>query len=203
MTEQDPQAAAPTPEAAPEAASADATAPKDAAAPAEKPAHRGPPIVIAEEVLNDRGQETAAQLASVLGALSLEAAGREDTPWARVEAKQLHEAAQKCRDGVMAMDMLNLMLAVDWVDRIQMIYVLYSTTNNRKAILKADLPADSPSIDSVTDLWEAATWYERETHDLFGVEFPGNADMSPLLLYEGFEGHPGLKSYPLNDYEEW
>ena len=101
------------------------------------------------------------------------------------------------------MDMLNLMLAVDWVERIQMIYVLYSTKNNRKAILKADLPAESPAIATVTDLWEAASWYEREAHDLFGVDFPGNADLSPLLLYEGFEGHPGLKSYPLNDYEEW
>ena len=84
-----------------------------------------------------------------------------------------------------------------------MIYVLYSTTNNRKAILKADLPAESPAIATVTDLWEAATWFERETHDLFGVDFPGNSDLSPLLLYEGFEGHPGLKSYPLHDYEEW
>jgi NADH-quinone oxidoreductase subunit C len=111
--------------------------------------------------------------------------------------------AKKCRDGEMGMDMLNLMLAVDWIDRIQMIYVLYSTTNNRKVILKADLPADAPAIDSLSDLWEAATWYEREAHDLFGVDFPGNRDMSPLLLYEGFEGHPGLKSYPLNDYEEW
>lgn len=189
MTEQDPQAAA--------------ELPKDAAAPAEKPVRHGPPIVIAEEVLNERGEQTAAQLANTLGTLLLDSAGREDTPWARVDAKELHGAAKKCRDGELGMDMLNLMLAVDWVDRIQMIYVLYSTTNNRKAILKADLPAESPAIDSVTDLWEAATWYERETHDLFGVDFPGNPDMSPLLLYEGFEGHPGLKSYPLNDYEEW
>ena len=59
------------------------------------------------------------------------------------------------------------------------------------------------AIATVTDLWEAASWYERETHDLFGVEFAGNPDLSPLLLYEGFEGHPGLKSFPLHDYEEW
>jgi NADH-quinone oxidoreductase subunit C len=187
MTEQEPKAAA-----------EEATD-----APAEKPVRHGPPIVVAEEVLNERGEETSAQLARTLGALALESAGREDTPWARVDAKELHASALKCRDGEMGMDMLNLVLAVDWVDRIQMIYVLYSTTNNRKAILKADLPSESPAIDSVTDLWQAATWYEREAHDLFGVEFPGNGDMSPLLLYEGFEGHPGLKSYPLNDYEEW
>ena len=64
MTEQEPKAAAEAGEAA------------------EKPAHRGPPIVIAEEVLNERGEETAAQLANALGALALESAGRLDTPWA-------------------------------------------------------------------------------------------------------------------------
>ncbi len=189
MTEQDPLAGQP-----------EAKGPE---ASAEKPVRHGPPIVVAEEQLNERGEQTAEQLARTLGALALDAAGRDDTPWARVDASQLHRAAEKCRDGEMGMDMLNLMLAVDWVDRIQMIYVLYSTTNNRKAILKADLPAEAPKISSVTDLWEAGSWYEREAHDLFGVEFPGNSDMSPLLLYEGFEGHPGLKSYPLNDYEEW
>ena len=52
-------------------------------------------------------------------------------------------------------------------------------------------------------LWAAAAWYERETHDLFGVVFQGNDDLEPLLLYEGFEGHPGLKSFPLNDYDEY
>ena len=65
------------------------------------------------------------------------------------------------------------------------------------------MPAENPVADSVTGLWVAAGWYERETHDLFGVVFEGNPDLSPLLLYEGFEGYPGLKSFPLHDYEEW
>jgi NADH-quinone oxidoreductase subunit C len=99
--------------------------------------------------------------------------------------------------------MLNVLLAVDWIEKIQVVYVLYSTSNNRKVILRTNLPAESPSVASVTDLWEAAGWFEREAHDLFGVAFPGNDDMEPLLLYDGFEGFPGLKSYPLHDYEEW
>jgi NADH:ubiquinone oxidoreductase subunit C len=177
----------------------------DAAA-AEAPAapvHRGPPIVVAEEVLSDRGAETAVLLASTLGSLAIECAGREDTPWALVDAANVHAACEKCRDGELKTDMLNLLLAVDWVEKIQVIYVLYSTSTNRKVILKTDLPAESPAVDTVWDLWEAAGWYEREAHDLFGVDFPGNGDMAPLLLYDEFEGHPGLKSYPLNDYEEW
>ena len=174
----------------------------EAAAP-EAPARRGPPIVIAEEVLDDRGEATAALLASAVGELAAESGGRDDIPWARVEAKDLHAAAKACRDGELKMDMLHVMLAVDWVDRIQMIYVLQSMADNRKVMLRVDLPAESPAIDTVADLWEAARWYERETHDLFGVVFTGNDDLAPLLLYEEFEGHPGLKSYPLHDYDMW
>ena len=101
------------------------------------------------------------------------------------------------------MDMLHLQFAVDYVERIEMVYALYSVANDRRAMLKVDLSPEAPSVSSVTDVWIAAGWYERETHDLFGVDFPGNPDLSPLLLYEGFEGYPGLKSYPFNDYEEW
>jgi NADH-quinone oxidoreductase subunit C len=168
------------------------------------PVRRGPPIVVAEEVLDERGEQAAALLKGVLGDLALESGGREDTPWALVDAARLHEAAKRCRDEpALLMDMLHCEFAVDYEDRIQMIYVLYSTPQNHKAVLRVNLPADKPEVDTVTDLWTVADWYERETHDLFGVEFPGNADLSPLLLYEGFEGHPGLKSFPLHDYEEW
>jgi NADH-quinone oxidoreductase subunit C len=183
---------------------AEAKAAPDAVAEAPAaPAHRGPPIVVAEEILSERGAETAGLLAKTLGTIAIESAGREDTPWALVDAKDLHAACEKCRDGELKTDMLNLLLAVDWIERIQVIYVLYSTSTNRKVILKTDVPADAPTVATVTDLWEAAGWYERETHDLFGVDFPGNDDMAPLLLYDEFEGHPGLKSYPLHEYEEW
>jgi NADH-quinone oxidoreductase subunit C len=171
--------------------------------PAERPARHGPPIAVAEEVLNEQGQKTAATLAKALGTMIVEKGGREDMPWVRVEAKDLHRAAERCRDGELKMDMLHLQLAVDWSDHLQMIYVLYSVPTNRKVILRADVPAEDPKIGTVTDLWEAASWYERETHDLFGVVFEGNDDLAPLLLYPEFEGHPGLKSFPLHDYQEF
>lgn len=191
-----PAAARPAPKAAGAKPAGDAPA-------AERPARHGPPIAVAEEVLNEEGEKTAALLAKVLGALAIEKGGRDDIPWARVEAKEIHKAAKQCRDSELQMDFLHLMLAVDWSDHLQMIYVLYSTPTNRKCILRADIPAEKPSIPTVVDLWEAATWYERETHDLFGVEFEGNDDLAPLLLYPEFVGHPGLKSFPLHDYQEF
>ena len=193
MTEQPPN----------EGADSAAVAEGQAAAPAPA-ARRGPPVVVAEEVLNDRGTETAAMVAALAAPHVLGSGGRDDNPWVRIAPEHLHAVAAACRDSAeLGMDMLHLEFAVDYVERIEMVYALYSVANDRRAMLKVDLSPEAPSVSSVTDVWIAAGWYERETHDLFGVDFPGNPDLSPLLLYEGFEGYPGLKSYPFNDYEEW
>ncbi len=170
----------------------------------QPPARRGPPVEVAEEKLSQRGEHTAGLLARALGAMAVETGGRDDMPWARVRREDIVAANRACAaPGGLGVDMLHCLLAVDYVERIELEYILFSIANNRKALIKVDLPPDDPTIDSVTGLWEAAGWYERETHDLFGVVFRGNPDLSPLLLYEGFEGYPGLKSFPLHDYEEW
>jgi len=169
-----------------------------------RPAHRGPPIETAEEVLDHRGERTAELLRQALGDRAVETGGRGDIPWARVSREDLRPAAEACiRSQGLAIDMLHCLLAVDYEDRIELDYLLFSIANDRKVLLKVDVPPDDPKADSVTELWEAAGWYEREAHDLFGVEFPGNPDLSPLLLFEGFEGRPGLRSFPLHDYQEW
>lgn len=181
-----------------------ANSPERSETPSETPARRGPPIVIAEEILSSKGEVTAKALTAVVGRDAITTGGRDDIPWARVAADVLPAVAKRCRDDAsLGMDMLHCLLAVDYVDRIELDYILFSIAGDRKAILKVDLPADSPSAPTVTDLWAAAAWYERETHDLFGVHFDGNDDLEPLLLYEGFEGHPGLKSFPLHEYEEF
>ena len=172
--------------------------------PAERPARRGPPVEVAEEVLNAKGEATAEALSAVVGADAMASGGRDDIPWARVAPERLPAVAKRCRDHAsLGMDMLHCLLAVDYVERIELDYVLFSIAGDRKLILKVDLPPEAPSIPTVTALWAAAAWYERETHDLFGVVFEGNDDLEPLLLYEGFEGHPGLKSFPLHDYDEY
>ena len=101
------------------------------------------------------------------------------------------------------MDKLPCLFAVDYIDHIELNYILFSIKRDHKLIVKTKLDSENPVINTVTHLWQAAAWYERETHDLFGVVFTGNDDLAPLLLYEGFEGYPGLKSFPLHDYEEY
>jgi len=80
---------------------------------------------------------------------------------------------------------------------------LQSLTHEQTLVIKTDVPYESPSLPSVVSVWEAADWYEREAHDLFGVAFEGHPALTPLLLYDEFEGYPGRKEYPLNDYEEF
>jgi NADH/F420H2 dehydrogenase subunit C len=95
------------------------------------------------------------------------------------------------------------MAAVDYKDKVQMVYTLLSMEKEYTLVVKVDLPAENPEVPSLTGLWRAADWYEREAHDLFGVNFMGHPDLKPLLLYEGFEGHPGLKSFPFHEYTEY
>lgn len=98
---------------------------------------------------------------------------------------------------------LLLLCVVDYEEYLQVVYHLYSTSKKHIAVLKVDLPSDNPSIDSVTSVWQGANWYERESHDLFGVFFENHPDLSPLLLYDGFEGYPGRRNYEMPEYKEW
>ena len=87
--------------------------------------------------------------------------------------------------------------------RVQMVYVLQSLHPERTIVLKTEAPYDDPVVPSVTSVWRAAEWYEREAHDLYGISFEGHPDLSPLLLYDGFEGYPGRKEFPFYEYREF
>tara|TARA_B100000745_G_C20077881_1_gene368135 strand:- start:5 stop:520 length:516 start_codon:yes stop_codon:yes gene_type:complete len=100
-------------------------------------------------------------------------------------------------------DYLRCLSVVDYVENLEVNYHLMSLSKIHKMVIKANLDSSDPKISTVSDIWLTANWFEREGHDLFGVVFDGHPDLSPLLLYEGFEGHPGLKSFPFHDYDEW
>ena len=169
-----------------------------------RPARREPAVQVAEEMLNERGERTATHLERIAGDAAVESGGRDEMPWVRVEPDRLPALARRCRDdAVLKADMLHCLLAVDYVDHIELDYVLFGIGSGHRLLLKTSVPADNPVAPTLTHLWEAAAWYEREAHDLFGVTFEGNDDLEPLLLFEGFEGHPGLKSFPLHEYDEW
>ena len=82
--------------------------------------------------------------------------------------------------------------------RFEVVAHLYSTPHNYRLRVKIPLSAADPVIDSVTDLWRSADWFEREIWDMFGIRFTGHPNLRRLLLYEAFQGHPVRKDYPVN-----
>lgn len=99
-----------------------------------------------------------------------------------------------------AYTMLLDMTCVDYLGddlRFEMVYHLFSITNNDRVRIKVRLSEKDLKIDSLTPLWKNANWLEREIFDMFGVHFEGHPYLERLFMYDGFEGHPLRKDYPL------
>ena len=89
--------------------------------------------------------------------------------------------------------------AVDWpgrAPRFDVVYHFYSTRHFVRIRLKTRVPEADPTVDSLIALYGSAHFMERECHDMYGIVFRGNPDLRPILLYEGFTGHPLRKDYP-------
>jgi NADH-quinone oxidoreductase subunit C len=96
-------------------------------------------------------------------------------------------------------DMLLDVTAIDWPARTPRFDVVHHLTNSTKHFrvrLKTAVGESDPSVDSMLPLYASAAFMERECHDMYGIRFRGNADRRPILLYEGFVGHPLRKDYP-------
>ncbi len=81
--------------------------------------------------------------------------------------------------------------------RFGVVYNLLSTPHNQRLRLKVMLPGDPPRINTVTDIWPSANWYEREAFDLYGILFDNHPDLRRILTDYGFSGHPFRKDFPL------
>lgn len=85
----------------------------------------------------------------------------------------------------------------------EVVYNLYSIEQNVRLRLKVSL-SEGESVESVSGVWPAANWMEREAFDLFGVRFEGHPDLRRLLLPQDWDGHPLRKDYTLEFAEnEW
>jgi NADH-quinone oxidoreductase subunit C len=89
--------------------------------------------------------------------------------------------------------------AIDWPDRVPRFDVVHhfdSTRHRLRVRLKTAVGIDDAVVGSLTSLYGSAAFMERECHDMYGIRFTGNEDLRPILLYEGFVGHPLRKDYP-------
>lgn len=106
--------------------------------------------------------------------------------------------ARRLRDDF-GFDLFLDVTAVDWPGdalRFEVVWHFYSTTDKVRVRLKTRVPEQAPAVPSLAPLYGAAGYMERECHDMYGVTFDGNGDLRPILLYEGFVGHPLRKDYP-------
>jgi NADH-quinone oxidoreductase subunit C len=93
--------------------------------------------------------------------------------------------------------------AVDWYPsepRFQIVYHVLSFSRKERVRLVVRLDSDSASLDSITAVWPAANFYEREIFDLFGVHFGGHPNLRRIMMPEDWNGHPLRKDYPVEGY---
>ncbi|MFY1588387.1 NADH-quinone oxidoreductase subunit C [Micromonospora sp. WMMD734] len=101
-------------------------------------------------------------------------------------------------DAELACDFFDWLSAVDELaDGFDVVVHLWSTRHRHGVLLRTRVPRQTPTVASVVDVFPGAAWHERETHEMFGVDFTGHRGLAPLLLPPEFEGHPLRKEFVL------
>jgi NADH-quinone oxidoreductase subunit C len=153
---------------------------------------------------------TAEDLSAIAAALGPDAEVTEQfgRVLATVAAERWVAVLTAARDGLGA-DFLDWLTGVDELEAGYLVAAFVVSTADRgpgrlgKAqglIVRTRVPKNEKqgaTLDSVTGVYRGAAWHERETFEMFGIEFTGHADLKPLLLPDGFEGHPLRKDFVL------
>jgi NADH-quinone oxidoreductase subunit C len=100
-------------------------------------------------------------------------------------------------DAELGCDYFDWLSAVDEAPGYTLVAHLWSTAHRHGVLLRTSLPRDGATVASIVDIYPGAAWHERETHEMFGVDFTGHPGLAPLLLPPEFEGHPLRKEFVL------
>ena len=121
-----------------------------------------------------------------------------------IDRAYIREACVLLRDNPQCpFDFLSDVTCVDWYPsepRFEVIYHVLSVANRERVRLKVRLDGNSPVVESVTPVWPAANFFEREVFDLFGIRFTGHPYLRRIQMPEDWEGHPLRKDYPVEGY---
>lgn len=98
-------------------------------------------------------------------------------------------------DPAFDMDLLECLTAVDYIENITVVSHLYSFTHRHWIVLKCMVTKEAPLLPTLSHIWPAANWFEREVYDLFGIVFTGHPDLRRIMLPDDWVGHPLRKDY--------
>jgi NADH-quinone oxidoreductase subunit C len=179
------------------AAKAKAAAKKKAAEAAEpKEAWEEKPVPPAHEDAAD--DEDAAALAEAVAGSVLSADRFAGEVTITVPAGSIVEICRFFKDQRGYLFLVDL-TAVDWPEResgrFDLVYYLHRHEDSKRIRLMATL--DGETVDSVAGVWKTADWMEREAYDMFGIIFEGHPGLERILTWEGFNGHPLRKDFPV------
>lgn len=156
-------------------------------------------------------EDFAAGCAAIVGGTVLPAV---DTVKIAVAAARWVEALTTARDEL-GMIFFSWLSAVDWSnhpvlgepvanevdERFELLCTVSDLDAGRRITFSTDVPKSDARLESLVSVYAGADWHERETHEMFGIDFVGHPNLEPLYLPDGFIGRPLLKSYPLMSRE--
>ena len=114
-----------------------------------------------------------------------------------VQPAQLHQLmSQLKRNTETSFDYLFCLTGIDWGKELGVIYHLESTTHRHSVVVKTKTAdRETPTLDTVCNIWRTAEFHEREVYDFFGIKFNNHPNMKRLFLTEDWDGFPLRKDY--------
>jgi NADH-quinone oxidoreductase subunit C len=173
--------------------------------PAPVPAVDAPGAQVAQFSIDD----LAAKVQTACGADSLVSVHKEHKgdPFLLVSPAKLHQVVAFLRDSSeLSYISLSVISATDFLPtktaegaevagRVEVLYVLFSFKNKHQVSVKVHLPRETPEVDSISDLYRAAVWYERECYDMIGVVYKNHPYLKRILLPQDWVGYPLRRDY--------
>ncbi len=161
-----------------------------------------------ESSAHDRLFAYAEEIADVLEAEPVTV--RHGTIKAHVPSDRWVETLRRARDDL-GLVFFSWLSATDWSnqvevgdppdeevdERFEIVCTVADLSEGKRITISTDLDKGDPKIESAVGVYAGANWHERETFEMFGIEFVGHPDLSRLYLVDGFEGNPLRKSFPL------
>jgi len=173
----------------------DKVAPQEQAAP--KPPWEEKPVP--PELKDAREHPLVKEIAALLPDAVLEAFELAGQVTVTVPRERIVEIGRACKERLDYKFLVDL-TAIDWKERpegrFDVVYWMHRFTDSARLRLKVKV-ADGVEVPSVTGVWKVANWMEREAFDMFGVYFANHPNLERILTWEGFNGHPLRKDFPI------